>query len=395
MIDGYSKDTQVSILTEIERIKAIIFSLDAGTKLPSDVANGLSGSLLFLEAMANFGGRNKMLPWMRRLREVAFRDFYLNQSFGLFQGRTGVLWALSKLHVESGDNDDEKYAEACQFWKNISFQQIDSMASAGNFDLISGLVGVGIASLAIPGNEIASDLVLDHLLQIAKEDENGIYWLTPAEFIPNPALRSRYTEGLIDLGLAHGVPGVIAFISLYIRKRRRSPDLERILRLSLEWLSSQQQTDLQSRFSYISGQPVNSRLGWCYGDLSVSIAMLQASTALDDPKYASLAHDTVAGTLQRTWQDGGLQDFSLCHGTSGIGYVYGRFTEVFKSEEMAKAARRWSLFLLNPATLKSYIQLTESNQSLLNGLSGIGLSLAALIDGKGTFLDEILLLDFS
>ncbi|WP_228183432.1 lanthionine synthetase C family protein [Streptomyces anulatus] len=140
------------------------------------------------------------------------------------------------------------------------------------------------------------------------------------------------TEGLdhglaehVNLGLAHGVPGPLALLSLAwragVRVDRQDEAIERIMEL----LTRLRTTDgagprwphLMTRERIESGAPPErGRDSWCYGVLGAARAVHLAGTALDRPEWHADAHAALLGALTVT--DGGLiRDSALCHGWAG------------------------------------------------------------------------------
>src|SRR4029453_15024135 len=83
-----------------------------------------------------------------------------------------------------------------------------------DYDLVSGLVGLGVYALERLPHRSALDLLLrivDPLEETAERTTEGITWLTRPGLLPEHQ-RRECPDGYYNLGLAHGVPGVIAFL---------------------------------------------------------------------------------------------------------------------------------------------------------------------------------------
>src|SRR5262249_2093599 len=89
-----------------------------------------------------------------------------------------------------------------------------------DYDLISGLVGFGVYALErmTPGADatrlaavVCLERVINRLAETAEHRAEGITWWTNPAWLP-PETRPRWPPGYYNVGLAHGVPGVIALL---------------------------------------------------------------------------------------------------------------------------------------------------------------------------------------
>jgi hypothetical protein len=111
-----------------------------------------------------------------------------------------------------------------------------------------------------------------------------------------------------------------------------------------------------------------SRLGWCYGDIGVSLALNNIGICLNDKNCVNLAHDIAvyAAMQRRSCKLNSITDGALCHGIAGVGiffdHCYNRYNEnIFK-----EAHNYWHQLLIH--NLSAF--LTPTN-NLLDGTSGI------------------------
>jgi hypothetical protein len=131
----------------------------------------------------------------------------------LYSGFPGVAWAASHL----ADRIDASLTPD-------AFDEIDhalgvllgSSPWQREFDLLGGLVGLGVYALERLPREtatIALSRVIDRLEELAQRTPEGIAWRTNPALLPESA-RVLRPDGDFDLGMAHGVPGVIAFLGM-------------------------------------------------------------------------------------------------------------------------------------------------------------------------------------
>lgn len=275
----------------------------------------------------------------------------------LFGGFTGVAWAARHLR---GD-DDTDYGE------------IDSalLAAASDlsrpYDLVVGAAGIGIYALE-RGHEELLARVVEYFARTACETDSGVTWLTQPAWM-TPRQLERAPNGQFNLGAAHGVPAVIAFLAQ--AAARGVTDADRLCRGALRWLLARDQpsdTELAFGFHYLPDQPREpGRLPWCCGDAGVAICLSVAAAALRD--------DAILGHAARIGRRAALcsasaHDLSLCHGTTGLALIFQRLHHATDDPVFAAAARRWVR-----ATLDRLDALQPARLGLLLGATGTALGL--------------------
>ncbi|MBC7978607.1 MAG: lanthionine synthetase, partial [Myxococcales bacterium] len=129
-----------------------------------------------------------------------------------------------------------------------------------------------------------------------------------------------------------------------------------------------------------------SRLGWCYGDLGVAIALQRIGRALGERDCRDEAAATFAHTAsQRTPTNGMIADASLCHGSMGVSHIFRRAFQATGHADLEAAADHWLTHTLALADTEVGFQARRADAyidsyDLLQGLTGIGLGLLAAVD---------------
>jgi len=264
-------------------------------------------------------------------------------SFALYGGLCGLGWTAKHiLYVLDGNQTSifgqpyfHEYSQLIEQNHSQLTQEIDAHLIAQlhayprswPYDLISGLVGFGIYFLE--GHDfLGSDgieLIVNLLEAAAERTPSGARWRTSPEYM-SALERQHNSEGFYNLGVAHGIPGVLFFLAkvaaIGVLKERAS----RLLNEGFEWLVSQEKRgcrlvrfDLWNR----SSLPTPSRLAWCYNDLGIAAVMVHISRLTLDPKHYIFAHDllehciNVASNLVSP-------DAALCHGAAGVAHIMNR-----------------------------------------------------------------------
>src|SRR5262249_28520479 len=131
-------------------------------------------------------------------------------SLSLFSGVSGLLWLLHRI----GASD-----EANPLIAHLDTAVLNCLSVprwVNRYDLVSGIVGAGVAA-AVRKDDRAkriADRVMSLLEALAIFEERGATWRTSPENLVTER-RNQFPSGLIDIGVAHGVPGVIGLLAMF------------------------------------------------------------------------------------------------------------------------------------------------------------------------------------
>src|SRR5262249_43798455 len=216
-----------------------------------------------------------------------------------------------------------------------------------NYELLYGLVGIGtyaLERLPRPPAVACLELVIDRLVGLAERSAEGITWRVNLEML-NAETRADYPRGCYDLGLAHGVPGVLAFLGRACEAGVAGAKAPRLREGAGRWLRGRQPGDGQGFSRYLDagdGRPGESRrLAWCSGDLSVAAALLVAGRCARLPAWEREALAVARRAAQRPPEQSGVRDASLCHGAAGVGHLFNRMYQATGAPPLAEAAPLW------------------------------------------------------
>jgi class I lanthipeptide synthase len=326
----------------------------------------------------------------------------------LYSGFTGVAWATEHLNTRifdsAGDDPNEAIDEALQGYLAHSPWHDD-------FDLVSGLVGIGVYALERlprPSARALLELVIDRLRQSAERTPEGITWHTSPDLLP-PWQRDRCPEGEYNLGVAHGVPGVIALLGAACAAGVARATAETMLEQAVAWLLAQQlPAGPGSRFasSIVAGKaPVPARSAWCYGDHGIAAALLYAARGVGRADWEREAVALALAAANRRPEETRVRDAGLCHGAAGLAHVFNRIYQATQDSRLGEAARSWferALDMRRPGegvggftALSPAEDGTESwvaDPGILTGAAGVGLALLAAITPMEPAWDRMLLL---
>jgi len=207
---------------------------------------------------------------------------------------------------------------------------LDQPDWSNSYDLITGLVGHGVYALERletgGGREILAR-VIDHLDRLAVLKDEGLAWFTPARSLP-PWQRASAPEGCWDLGVAHGIPGVLALLGRAIKVDVESATARRLLEGGIAWMLARKNPEgSRGWFGDSLSEGMNwksqgSRLAWCYGDLGVATALLMASHDAERSEWEAQALQIARDSAARPRETRGIHDAGICHGAAGNTLIF-------------------------------------------------------------------------
>jgi lantibiotic modifying enzyme len=412
LLDGALRDRALeAVLAIADALRAEGISSDPRSAADADaasLADGDAGLAIFFAYLAQAGLTDRGFePAERLLDDAQAALATLPMTPSLYQGFTGVAWAtehLTRCVFQSDDDDaNEAIDEALQDYLTQS-PWID------DFDLVSGLVGIGVYALERlprPSAKALFELVIDRLSDGAERTADGITWHTSPELL-SPSQRGRCPGGHYNLGVAHGVPGVIALLGHACAVGVARPAAETLLADAVGWLLAQRlPAGLGARFAPAIApglEPSPSRSAWCYGDPGIAATLLVAARGAGRPDWEREAVALARQAADRPPAQTRVCDAGLCHGAAGLGHIFNRITQFTRDDRLAAAARHWftrALDMRQPASgiagfaaLRSGEDGTESwvaERGILTGAAGVGLALLAAVTSFEPAWDRMLL----
>lgn len=329
-------------------------------------------------------------------------------SASFFPGFSGVAWAVEHLRASgaSAANEDAN-SEIDEALRML----LERSPWTGPYELTGGLVGIGVYALERLPRPIAADClraVVDRLEDLSERHPEGIAWRTLPRFL-TLATPQQCPNGYFDLGLAHGVPGVISILAAAARSGIASEKSRQMLHAASRWLwahtlGPEKASTLPPMAS--SELPRRaSRAAWCYGDPGVAASLVAAADAVADADLMQRAVELAQRVAARPLEQCGVDDAPLCHGAAGLGHIFNRLFQSTGRVEFADAARDWfsrALKMRHPGEGIGGFQAAEkraggeldwvSDPSLLTGAAGIALALIAATTSVEPAWDRMLLL---
>ncbi|MFV2196185.1 lanthionine synthetase C family protein [Nocardiopsis sp. LOL_012] len=188
------------------------------------------------------------------------------------------------------------------------------------FDLIGGLTGLGALLLARDETSPLLKEVLAYLVSLAQPVRvNGRE--LPGWWSALSPHGEQKGGGHGNNGVAHGIAGPLALLSLATRHGVRVPGQDEAIGVFACWLDSHACGYWTTRDQLDAPQPpapAPARPSWCYGRPGIARAHHLAGLALGDRARSLEAEDTLVRTLTDPTDLGRITDASLCHGWAGL-----------------------------------------------------------------------------
>ncbi|MFJ8173641.1 lanthionine synthetase C family protein [Streptomyces sp. NPDC094473] len=201
------------------------------------------------------------------------------------------------------------------------------------YDLISGLTGLGVHLLTRGGHDALLLEVLDYLVALTDPVPATGHGVLPGWWTGDgPGLRPspRWPDGHGNLGLAHGICGPLAFLAITLRRGIAVPGQAGAIRsicAALDqwcfgtqgrpwWPETLSLDEWKARTPRRQQGP--GRPSWCYGTPGIARARQLAALALGDAALQHHAEAALAACVTDEQQLARLTDASLCHGWAGV-----------------------------------------------------------------------------
>jgi hypothetical protein len=263
---------------------------------------------------------------------------------------------------------------------------------AGFFDLLDGAVTLYFYIMKSRCNNslINDDNYIDDFIKAIFENSrkailpySGIYWKSYA------VVDKKWS---INLGISHGIPGLTMFLTkLYphLLNERQKANILSLIEDSLAFLDSTQCDNKNYSFPGcmdidFSNIKYKTFLAWCYGDLSIAKLYYEASrTSSRFNLYSEKANVIIQKAFNRELIDElCFKHVGICHGAAGVLMMYNSLISMSAAIDSERNINFWINNVLQQFnnSKNECLSNIHFDFSLLDGLSGVGLSLLEMID---------------
>lgn len=255
-----------------------------------------------------------------------------NQNTSFCTGISGVLWSIHLLKKKGIIEISEDFSEFSDELKT----SINNYASQNNFDFLHGSDGI-LFYLISTGNvtDNLADNWLSFLNTTSIKKDGRIWWDN-----------ERKGRKIIDLSLAHGMSNKIVLLAYIAKLYPHKKIAQELLNGAVNFLLNSKKKDsvhaLYPGFIDENGNTDESRLGWCYGDISHAISLWRAGNLLNNPSWKNEAVNIMLHSTKRKQLGlNGIHDATFCHGSSGLAHIYNRFYKETSIKEFDEARWYW------------------------------------------------------
>jgi hypothetical protein len=306
---------------------------------------------------------------------------------GLYYGFSGTTWVASHL---AGRLFEETQDNCLEVDETLLATLADPMWNA-RYELLTGVVGMGVYArerLPRPSAVRLIEAVVGRLESCAERTAAGVAFYNPVETL-SPEYHDVAPHGWYNLGIAHGIAGVISFLGSLCRIGVAAERAAPLLAGSVAWLLTRElpaDGDWRFKCTYTPDRDIDiCRLGWCHGDLAVATALLVAARGAGEPSWEQHARRIARSAAALTVDNTPVPDASLCHGAAGIGHLFNRLYQETDEPSLGDAARSWlrkAVAMCEPGRgIGGYQQFERgkkyNNPGFRVGSSGIALALLA------------------
>ncbi len=377
------------------------------------VLSGLSGMALFQYHYSKYIG-NDLNNIGQDIIELAINKINKGYDYPTFcSGISGFGWALDYLERERFINID--CDEVLVEFDDYLYEMMILDMNTGYYDFLHGGIGHCFYFLNRYQNTKSQDLkkkygkILDEFLSLLNrfaisDDKNKLKWssLVHSELMGN--------KKVYDLGLSHGISSIIGILTkLYkidVFKSKAEILLNGAIKYVLGYINKKNDTPFLFPKYISTGQSVNyqGRLAWCYSDLGIGIRLWQSAQVLSDKNLEKRAYLVLERiTNNKSYEEHFIVDAGICHGSFGPALIFDKMYRNTNSSTFKEASEYWIEDGINKdvhtdgyAGYKHWnpaLQEWKANATLLEGISGIGLTLLSYLSNSNLPWDECLMIN--
>lgn len=367
-----------------------ILSTIARTILSSSNQNyglyqGKTGELLFLTSLEqHFPGLVAFEDIQQHFSAIVKSVPQLPQPLSLAEGVTGVAYVFEHL---SGFQPELRTLN--DSFDQLLFTTLTAHSATTELELTKGIAGLLLYLYERRDKDFArkaASLLLSELEQRAIWLTDSVCsWPTPQNSMFR--LRKNSPGYEFNLGLAHGMPGIIAALLLWMDDWEFGARAGRLVCGGCDWLF-EQQADAEVLGAYypeLAQTQVCSRLGWCYGDLGIALLLGKAAVVCQRPRYFALGQQIAAFSAQRFGAAADVTNPALCHGSAGVSLMFQLLDQVYPQTELRTVADFWYQQTFKDPMLSCLLhapsETAKYSTGLLNGYAGIGLTMLSTVTG--------------
>lgn len=347
-------------------------------------------------------------------------------SISLFGGIAGIAFSVLGSSIKG-----QRYTKLLQNLDNVLVKESKALieqetirkedsASPQFYDVIQGFSGVGRYFLErVDYVQSHQELIVDILKLFTRFSEPFILndkeipsWYVSKDHQFLEKDMRLYPNGNFNLGLAHGIPGPLAFLSLCTLKGIEIPKQRETIAIICDWLIEK---STLNNYGYTvwphrpsledilnnNSESNNEREGWCYGNPGIARSLYLAGLALKNESYKEISLNCFKGICDKPFADLDLISPTFCHGKAGLLQILKRMKQDTQNNLFDSRIKELTNTLTSQYSFDSPLGFKDleindntnrlDKAGLLEGSSGTILSLLPLIKNE-TYWDKAFLI---
>ncbi len=323
-------------------------------------------------------------------------------------GIAGFGWALQ--HLFDQNFIDLDLDELLTPFDNFLFAQMQLDLSKKDYDFLHGAMGYGfyfLKRLSSSSNINSKQRYQEFLVVLVEELEKMAIYEGATTCWESVLSIEQGNKGY-NLSLSHGMSSIVFLLSRLHKSKIERNRVATLVSGAINYMKKYEKTTEEgiSLFpSWIDPKvsvEYNSRLAWCYGDIGIARAFDWGAEVLHDLELKKKAEAIFVHTgARQSAESSKVVDAGYCHGSFGNAHIFHQLVQKFPTAGFEKVGQFWLNDGLSRKTddpEEPYMQWGGANEkwefrlNLLEGLSGIGLTLIDFLSEKENTWDECLML---
>lgn len=207
-------DLKNAALASVEEVVNDLITLDEyQLRNNPSLAGGLSGLSILLDYFHRIRSEKAFKKNAERHLSLAWNAMaQYGLRIELYSGFSGIGWALAHL---LGEDEISKRSKLLTNLNGKIVSQLSEQPISSAYDLTEGLVGIGVYALEARSLPLATEclhIIVNNLDKTALAQNGGLTWLSSPDNLSENQ-RALFPQGYYNLGLAHGVPGIIVLLA--------------------------------------------------------------------------------------------------------------------------------------------------------------------------------------
>lgn len=350
--------------------------------------SGMAGKCLFALLYCRYFKEGKIEDKLESSIQELINGYLDVGSYSLASGKTGINWLYLQMYnwelIETNDLE-----EICVEDINLFKSSVNALSN-GNYDFLHGSLGIAYYLLARkPDIRLIIEYITELELLFSKRNDG---------MVSSYDLRNNIIElDKVNLSLAHGIVSILKFCLQCYKQKVCMNEARSLGERIIAYLINMQNLNKEKCYfpNFVLDHQRNnqeSRLAWCYGDLSTAFVLYQSALTFDDKDLEKFALEVFNHTMSRTEEHQTfVKDAGICHGSSGIAHIYNKMWHATGEVKFMQACDYWMdrtlKYSVNNDTVSGFKMYDAQSrqyqtcQGLIEGTSGIGLVLLSYLTG--------------